>query len=87
MDYCYVGLIFGCPKKQELESCPFKPIRELILMERIKFYENLSSEIRLSIIEFHKKCSSNYCNNMNTLATKKEFQLIKIQVNEFKKNS
>lgn len=53
----YTGLIFDCPFKDEQETCPYKLIRELPIKDRCKVYENLSSESRLTLIEYHLKCT------------------------------
>ena len=58
MENKYIGLIFECPHKNELELCPFKPIRELTLRGRFEFYKKLPTESRSSLIESHLKCSS-----------------------------
>jgi hypothetical protein len=55
--YKYTGLIFDCPFKDELETCPYRFIRELTIKDRFKVYENLSSESRLTLVECHLKCS------------------------------
>ena len=56
--YKYTGLIFDCPFKDELKTCPYRLIRELAIKDRFKVYENLSSESRLTLVECHLECSS-----------------------------
>ena len=52
----FTGLIFDCPFKEELETWPFRLIRELAIKDRFRVYENLSSESKLTLIECHLKC-------------------------------
>jgi len=61
MENCYTnfyGLIFNCPVGNEVESCIFKKIRLLSLKERINYYNALTEEEKMSLIEKHHNCLS-----------------------------
>ena len=58
----YIGLIFGCAKKQEEKQCPFKYLRKIPTLAAIKIWNELSLEEKSEMIISHKKCLSNHCN-------------------------
>lgn len=49
----YIGLLFECPFKKEMDYCPFKYIRQMEVKERIKHYYALQTN---EYIDFHVKC-------------------------------
>lgn len=52
----YYGLVFGCPMKEEIETCAYKHIRQLSLPERIAYLNSLTSYDRAVLIKEHKSC-------------------------------
>lgn len=58
-NYLYAGLLFECPFKDELESCPFKKIREMVVKDRFKYFNNYTKEYKASIIKIHLDCLKN----------------------------
>lgn len=49
----YIGLLFKCPFIEELDNCPFKCIRQLEVIDRIKHYYALKSN---EYINMHLEC-------------------------------
>ena len=52
----YYGLVFGCPMREELETCAYKRIRKLSLAERIKYINSLNKLDRAALVNQHKRC-------------------------------
>lgn len=52
----YYGLVFNCPVGNELNSCDFKPIRQLKTKERLTYYNTLTEYEKSSLIEKHQNC-------------------------------
>jgi len=55
----YIGLIFECPYKNELNTCPFKCIRTLPIKERVEVYKKMPIEQKSDLIMWHFRCSNN----------------------------
>lgn len=58
----YIGLIFGCTKKQEEKQCPFRYLRKIPTIAAIKIWNGLSLEEKSEMIIDHKKCLSYHSN-------------------------
>jgi len=54
----YWGLLFQCPMDKETDNCALLQIRQLPLLERIKYFDNLTNSEKEEIIKKHKKCLS-----------------------------
>lgn len=52
----YYGLAFGCPMREEIETCAYKNIRQLSLPERIQYISSLTSYERAVLVREHKDC-------------------------------
>lgn len=52
----YYGLVFGCPMREELETCAYKNIRKLSLADRIKYINSLKKYDRAVLVKKHKNC-------------------------------
>ncbi len=55
----YWGLLFQCPMDNETTDCAFVHIRQLPLLERIKYFDGLNVRERDNIIRKHKRCLLN----------------------------
>lgn len=58
----YIGLIFGCTKKQEEKQCPFRHLRKIPTIAAIKIWDELSIEEKSEMVLDHKKCLNHHCN-------------------------
>lgn len=55
----YIGLIFGCPKRDENPNCPLLKVRRVNdVRARIQYWESLSDLEKKEIINFHNKCTN-----------------------------
>lgn len=52
----FIGLIFSCPYKNELETCAFKEIRKIDIDERIRYFLSIDLEEQRELIEKHLNC-------------------------------
>ena len=55
MEY-FMGLIFGCPNKEEKAECPFKNLRKTPKNLAVKLWESLSMNEKRKLIYKHMKC-------------------------------
>lgn len=54
----YYGLIFSCPFGAELENCGYKKIRQFNSKERLTYYDALTEDEKLILLEKHQHCLS-----------------------------
>ena len=52
----YWGLLIQCPMNKEMSDCVLVQVRQLPLLERMKYFEGLNTLDREAIIKKHKKC-------------------------------
>ena len=52
----YWGLLFQCPMNKETANCALVHVRQLPLLDRVKYFGNLNNQDREEIIRKHKKC-------------------------------
>lgn len=55
----YIGLLFGCPLKENVSSCAFNSIRSMELKERLEYWKNMPDEERLHLVNHHLVCIYN----------------------------
>jgi len=55
-NYIYAGLIFECPFKEELDTCPYKNIRKMDVKDRFKIFNNYTLDYQKSLINAHLDC-------------------------------
>jgi hypothetical protein len=55
-----IGLIFGCPKLNQSDNCPFDKINKLSLSEKIDWWINLTNEEYAEIMKYHNICTTKY---------------------------
>ncbi|OFX18237.1 MAG: hypothetical protein A2033_19185 [Bacteroidetes bacterium GWA2_31_9] len=68
----FIGLIFGCPYNNELETCSLKEIRKMEIEDRIESFQRLTIEEQRNIIEKHFKCPNQKACNMGYNKNKKD---------------
>jgi YesN/AraC family two-component response regulator len=56
IDILINGLIFECPLKEEICTCPFAETRKLNIIDRINWLRRLSKIEKLVLVMDHKKC-------------------------------
>ncbi len=52
----YLGLLFQCPMDHEMHDCALVHLRRVPLVERMKFFGNMSFQQKEEIIQKHRKC-------------------------------
>lgn len=52
----YWGLLFECPMNKETQGCSFDHIRKMALLDRIEYFNSLSTLEREELMKKHKKC-------------------------------
>lgn len=61
----FVNILFGCPNGHELDTCPFKAIRDKSLKERAKWVESCNTEILQEYFLKHILCSHARTSNID----------------------
>lgn len=51
-----VPLIFDCPRKANSESCPFEAIRNIDVVDRVKWVKAMTVQQLRSILKHHSDC-------------------------------